>query len=125
MSLDVYLQGPPKKVKCRCACCDNEHEREKREEYYSDNITHNLGGMAKEAGIYMHLWRPEEIGVTKAAQLIEPLKAGLAIMKADPKRFKKLNPSNKWGTYEGLVAFVHDYLQACEETPDADVEVSR
>ena len=33
---------------------------------YSANITHNLGKMAEEAGIYKHLWRPEEIGITKA-----------------------------------------------------------
>lgn len=49
MSLDVYLTATrPTEV---CAL----------------NITHNLGRMAKEAGIYQHLWRPEEIGVTKAA----------------------------------------------------------
>ena len=40
---------------------------------YSANITHNLTKMADEAGIYECLWRPEEIGITKAGQLIEPL----------------------------------------------------
>jgi len=123
--LDVYLQGPPKKVECRCSCCDHQHEREEREEYYSRNITHNLNTMAGEAGIYEALWRPDEIGITKAAQLIEPLKAGLAKLESDPERFEKLNPSNGWGSYEGLVSFVRDYLRACKETPDAEVYVSR
>ncbi len=125
MSLDVYLQSPPKKVECRCSCCDHQHEREEREKYYSRNITHNLNKMAGEAGIYELLWRPDEIGVTKAAQLIESLKAGLAKLESDPERFQKLNPSNGWGSYEGLVTFVRDYLAACEETPEADVYASR
>lgn len=125
MSLDVYLQGPPRKVECYCACCDNKHEREERDEYYSRNITHNLNRMASEAGIYEVLWRPDEIGITKAEQLIEPLKAGLAKLESDPERFDKLNPPNGWGSYDGLLVFVRDYLRACEETPDAEVYVSR
>ena len=63
MSLDVYLS--PRK----CRHCGHAQEG------YSSNITHNLGAMAREAGIYEACWRPEEIGITKAAQLIEPHKA--------------------------------------------------
>lgn len=59
MSLDVYLQGEPKKVKCYCDC-GHEHEREESERFYSANITHNLGNMAQAAGIYHPVWRPEE-----------------------------------------------------------------
>lgn len=68
--------------------------------------------MAVEAGIYEHLWRPDEIGITKAAQLIAPLRDGLERLMTDPERYKKLNPSNGWGDYEGLVAFVADYRAA-------------
>lgn len=92
---------------------------------YSANITHNLNRMADEAGIYHHLWRPDEIGVTKAAELIEPLKVGLELLKSDPDRFKAFNPSNGWGDYEGLVSFVERYLAACKEYPEAEVSVSR
>lgn len=92
---------------------------------YWSNITHNLGPMAKEAGIYMHLWRPDEIGVTKAAELIGPLRAGLALLKADPERFEKFNATNGWGMYDDFLRFVEEYLMACEATPDADVSVSR
>lgn len=107
MSLDVYLN-----VVKPCAI-------------YSSNITHNLGKMAKEAGIYQHLWRPEELGITKASELIEPLRTGLVLLGSDPERFRLFNPPNAWGSYEGLVAFVASYLTACEENPEADVEVSR
>jgi hypothetical protein len=107
MSLDVFLTA-------------------KREvEVHSDNITHNLAPMAEEAGIYEHLWRPEEIGITTAQQLIEPLSKGLALLKSDPERFRALNPENGWGSYDGLVSFVQRYLTACSIDPDAKVEASR
>jgi hypothetical protein len=94
-------------------------------EVYSANITHNLGKMADEAGIYKLLWRPEEIGIAKAAQLVEPLTAGLAVLKQEPERFKAFNPENGWGSYDGLVRFTADYLAACRAFPDAEVSVWR
>jgi hypothetical protein len=92
---------------------------------HNGNITHNLGAMAKESGIYQHLWRPEEIGITTAAQLIEPLRLGLGLLMSDPDRFRKHDATNGWGRYEHLVCFVGDYLAACEAHPDASVTVSR
>lgn len=93
-------------------------------EIYTRNITHNLNTMADAAGIYKHLWHPEEIGITQAKQLIEPLREGLAKLEASPQTFRQYNPPNGWGSYETLVAFVRDYLRACEQDPDADVVVS-
>jgi len=81
--------------------------------------------MADAAGIYKELWRPDEIGITKASQLIEPLAKGLKLLRENPERFKEYNPENGWGTYEGLVDFVRSYLQACMENPDADVNAER
>jgi hypothetical protein len=94
-------------------------------EVYHANITHNLKTMANKAGIYEYLWRPEEVNITKAIELIEPLKQGLQELKKNPTRYKKFNPENGWGSYEGLVEFVESYLTACQEYPDADIEVSR
>lgn len=102
MSLDVYLS-----------------------DVYNSNITHNLGRMASEAGIYECLWRPEEIDITKASQLIEPLEKGIALLKSDPTRFEAFNSSNGWGMYKHFVPWVENYLQACRDNPDADVSVSR
>ncbi len=92
---------------------------------YSANITHNLAEMAKEAGLYEALWRPEEIGITKAAQLILPLQDGLNTLLSDPRRFEQFNPSNGWGDYDALVKFVCAYIVAAARNPDADVDVSR
>lgn len=107
MSLDVYLTEV------------------RPTEVYSANITHNLTAMAREASIYLALWRPEEIGLTRAHQLIEPLTAGLALLKSDRERFEKFNSDNGWGLYEHFVPFVENYLAACVENPNADVSVSR
>lgn len=94
-------------------------------EVYSSNITHNLNKMADAAGIYYACWRPEEIGVTKASQLIPLLREGLAKLVADPEHYKQFNSSNGWGMYEHFVPWVREYLAACEEYPDANVSVSR
>lgn len=94
-------------------------------EVYSANITHNLGKMAREAGIYECLWRPEEIGIIKAKQLIKPLEEGLALLKRHPAHFQNFNPPNGWGSYCSFVSWVERYLEACRENPDADVSACR
>jgi hypothetical protein len=124
MSLDVYLSSDPKEVKCTCEC-GHTHTKQSTETVYEANITHNLGVMAKEANIYHHVWRPEEIGIFKAKQLIEPLREGIALMKSDPPRFEKFNASNGWGLYKHFVPFLEQYLEACELHPESDVRVSR
>lgn len=97
----------------------------KSDEVFWANITHNLNKMAKEAGIYEYLWRPEEVLITKAEQLINPLEMGLSALENDPERFKAYNPSNGWGSYEGLIDFVRRYLKACQQYPEATVRVWR
>jgi hypothetical protein len=81
--------------------------------------------MAAECGIYDVVWRPETSGVSHANQLIAPLQEAITKLKSDPEHYKKFNPPNGWGTYEGLLKFLEQYLQACLEYPDALVQVSR
>lgn len=107
MSLDVYLNA-----------ADGEC-------VYSANITHNLTRMADAAGIYKHLWRPEELGITRAGDLIEPVTTGLIDMAALPSYYRQFSSSNGWGLYENFVPWVAKYLQACIEHPNATIEVSR
>ena len=125
MSLDVYLYGAPWTQTQHCDTCGHEHECEKRDQLFDGNITHNLTGMADAAGIYKHLWRPEEVGVTTAGQLIGPLTAGLEKLRAEPQMFERHNPANGWGSYGGLVRFVDEYLDACKQHPAATIRVSR
>ena len=113
MSLDVYLSIN------KCEHCGRE------DEVFHQNITHNLGAMAREAGIYEIVWRPEENGITTARQLIKPLQTAIATMKKNPTRFEKFNAANGWGLYEHFVPWLEQYLKACEDTPSAIVSVSR
>lgn len=148
MSLDVYLTlpGAPKREGSGIYVREDGQTREiTREEWdrrfpsvapyvvdqgddtpiYEANITHNLAPMAREAGVYEVLWRPEKVGITLAVDLIPPLTTGLAILQSDPDRFRLLNPPNGWGSYEGLVSFVRNYLDACQRYPQALVSAWR
>lgn len=149
MSLDVYLIAEQPVPKCGSGIFVRENGRtveisaeewnerhpeaepiQASQEYescelYSRNITHNLGKMASEAGLYKWLWRPDENGIEAAGQLVPHLREGLGILLTEPERFEQLNPSNGWGDYRGLVDFVTDYLIACARHPTAKVEVSR
>jgi hypothetical protein len=121
MSLDLELVEPVR----YCSRCGNPLKEPGEAEVFSCNITHNLGAMAAEAEIYHHLWRPEEIGVRNAGDLIEPLKAAITAMKADPARFERHNASNGWGTYEQFVPWLEKLLEACAKWPEASVRASR
>ncbi len=150
MSLDVYLNMPvyydmPEKQGKIYIREDGENKEITQEEWderfpdrepvldmtmnsyevYWANVTHNLAPMAVQSGLYKPLWRPDEIGINKAKQLISPLREGLTILQRNPAKFKEFNPDNGWGDYEGLVNFVTNYLQACEEFPEADVSIWR
>ena len=146
MSLDVSLYGVE-----QCPNCA--HPIGTRHELFDANITHNLTAMADAAGIYVALWRPEELMDPAAAavlrdavaekrwaevdaireqlpkvyarDLIEPLTTGLAVLRKEPARFAVHAPANGWGTYSGLVNFVDEYLAACVANPTAEVRVSR
>lgn len=120
MSLNVYLTR-----KKWVSYDEGKTYTEENEEVYWANITHNLGKMAGEAGIYEALWRPEEIGKTKAGEIVELLEKGLADLKARPEHFEKFNSPNGWGMYEDFVVFVEKYLEACKEYPYAIIKVSR
>ena len=89
------------------------------------NITHNLTEMAAVAGLYKLIWRPEEIGIFTARQLIEPLSAGLRRLKDMPEFFSLFDSPNFYGTYVDFVAFVGSYLEACKALPDAEIRASR
>jgi hypothetical protein len=115
MSLDVYLEAE----------VDTGGDEPYVVTVFDANVTHNLARMADEAGIYEHLWRPDEIGIETAAQLAEPLRAGLRKMEDDPERFKALNPPNGYGSYADFMPWVREYLAACIEHPKAKVRVWR
>jgi len=101
------------------------HVHKEQKLLYQANITHNLGTMASEAGIYKALWRPEEIGAKYAKDIIEIVEKGLTDLRARPKYFEQFNSPNGWGIWENFVPFVAHYLDALKEHPEAEIRVDR
>jgi hypothetical protein len=100
---------------------ENDYEEAK---LYSLNITHNLNNMAKAVGLYEVLWRPKEVGITSASQMIAPLEKGLEELVANPDKYKALNPPNGYGSYDDFVSFCRSVLHNCREYPNAVIEAS-
>jgi len=96
-----------------------------RGDTHSQNITHNIGNMAEEAGIYKCLWHPETNGFKTASQLIDPLEKALVDMYAYPAKYTPFSAENGWGTYRQFLPWLEQLLEACKEHPEAEIEVSR
>lgn len=111
MSLDIYLHI--------------ESSTGAIKEVFESNITHNLGQMARKAGIYEAMWRPEDIGAVYARDIIPLMEKGVADLATHPADYEPLEPANGWGTYEGLLDVAMGYLRACKEWPEAKIYVSR
>jgi hypothetical protein len=98
---------------------------------FSMNITHNLGKMAGavklENGktLYEVLWRPEEHNYFTASDIASLLHEGMVKLISSPEEYKRYNPENGWGEYDGLVNFVREYYNACLVNPEAELRVSR
>lgn len=103
---------------------DQDHFAEP-EELYIANITHNLGKMASAAGIYKHLWRPEEIDLTHARQLIEPLRTAIKDMQKRTWYYTQYNAKNGWGTLKQFTPWLKNLLTACEKHPKSTIRISR
>ncbi len=111
MSLDVEVVE-------KCPVCKQWYN-------YDANITHNLGRMATAARIYKILWRPEEYNITKAKQLITPLKYAIIDMKQRPEYYKRFNTSNEWGMYKHFLPWLKALWKECVKHPNAEFNNSR
>jgi len=90
---------------------------------FNGYLTHNLVPMARAAGIYEHIWHPGRVGAEIGFDLVKPLSDGLDRLMYDPDTFRKLEPDNRFGTYETLVEFVQNYLRACTRNYTARIRV--
>ena len=85
---------------------------------YTDNITHNLGNMAREAGFYKALWgHLEEVKTTQ--DLLEYLTPGIIELKSKPIKYKTYDSPNGWGRYVDFVPWLEKLEEACKTYPEA------
>lgn len=92
---------------------------------FDANLTHNLTEMAEFVGLYMVMWRPEECGIKTCADALTPLREGLHRLKTQESECRAMNPSNGWGTYEGLLKVTEDYIKVCEKHPEGKIDAYR
>ena len=119
MSLNVYLNV---KVMDDNQIVWEDDNRYAEECVFDSNITHNLTRLAREVDLYEPLWHPRAI---TASELIPELEQGLSKLIIHEKHCQQFAPESGWGTYENLLEFTRNYLEACKRWPDATVEVSR
>lgn len=83
---------------------------------YETNITYNLAPMYYKAiDEEKGLKKLKGMSCKKALPLIEN---AIKDMIEKKEEYKKLNPSNGWGTYEGLLEDFRIIRNVCEENPD-------
>lgn len=102
MSADIWLEAD---------CCSA----------HDHNVTHNLAPMFREAGVDWHDYKG---GDRTAAALLREVATALSNLVDQPERFRRMDPPNGWGSYEGAVAFLARLAVDCIRHPDAIVQVS-
>lgn len=109
MSLDIYF-------------LDNGGEYVEQQTYL--NITHNLTTIVDECGKiwgrkhYEVIWRPDELfnlrnGKVPVKLIINRLPMLINDLIENEAELTQHLPSNGWGTFEGLIEFLCDYLKEC------------
>ena len=58
--------------------------------------------------------------VKKAIPILE---RAIQRMKDDPKQYKKMNPENGWGDYEGALEYLMDILDGCKKHPKTIIKI--
>jgi hypothetical protein len=81
-------------------------------------VTYNLGLMLRAAGFPD--W--EALRGAPASEVGGMLRSVADRLRADPERFKAMNPPNGWGSYEVAIGFLDRFAGACAEHPRAFVE---
>ena len=80
-------------------------------EMFEGNQTYNLSTMFKRAGFH-----PNAFSGMDARTLRPIVDNAVRLMEDNPEYFKKYNPDNGWGSYEGAVNFLkglQGYLALC------------
>lgn len=104
MSADISLTG--------MANCHGDH---------SWQLTYNYHRMLGAAG-FPSVWRV--LNDTLAGSVSQMLREVAETLKADPDRFRQLEPENGWGNYEHCLEVIDQFATACAQHPEARITIS-
>lgn len=107
MSYTVYVTCP------KCSNCGREFFED-----VASGVTWNIMPMYRLAGLEFRTLD----GETGRDALVR-IEAALEKMKREPEKYRALNPSNGWGSYEGAVEVLERFAEVCREMPDGIVDV--
>lgn len=74
---------------------------------WSDALGHSLGDLKDK----------------NAGDSLSALTAAVGKLRADPERYRALEPSNGWGDYDGAVAYLAKLRDACAAHPKASIHI--
>lgn len=84
------------------------------------NYTFNVSKMYYD--VFKNGFREDLHGVS-AYDCIFILEKAIEKLKANPEKYKAMNPENGWGNYEGAISFLEAILSACKENPKCTVRI--
>lgn len=116
---DVRLFQPTEPEPRACGHCGHEHACPRRVDLFESNHTSNTACMWREAGCDLR-----DFDGKTSAELFPALRSAISQMQEQRGRFRRMEPENKWGTYESTLKFLGEILAACHDHPEAIVEVS-
>lgn len=91
---------------------------------WDGNLTYNLGPMLDLAGPHWGRISRESEG-WKAVLLLDDVRTLISELRTEPEKYRALNPSNGWGTYEKALKFLDGLLRAIESAPNAEIQLSK
>ena len=88
----------------------------------SKNITHNLGEMWRQLGVYDALYNSAG---KKAKDVLPVMREGLRLMVENPGKYKRFSATNGWGTYEQALPWLIELVAEFEEHPNGVIGISK
>lgn len=86
---------------------------------FDRNYTSNVAPMWREAGADL-----AQMDGMPAWRAIDCLTAAVEMMRAYPDDYRKMEPDNGWGSYDGCLQLLSEIKDACEKYPKAWLSVS-
>lgn len=88
---------------------------------FQTNITYNLADMYykcidKKLGL-------KKLNGLSSKEALPIVKRAIEDMIENKEEYEKLNPSNGWGSYAGLLRDLRNLKESCEQIPDGVIEV--